>query len=259
MGMLPLVGSLSPLGQGRGVSVAAFDPSTISGMQLWLKADANVYKDAGSTLAVDGDLVQQWNDQSGNGNHASQATGANRPIFKTNIQNGKPSVRTDGIASYMSGAVVNATTTATVFVAAKRISSQGGASTCIFIRGSQANDYDNPASFIAAYESGSSTIQVYRQVALSVVTHPGNGVAYVFATVFDGANNTAYLNGAAQAAVGSTGSFITDTYYLGTRKVGSLTQFANYELLEILYYAAALNTANRQSVESYLKTRWGTP
>ncbi|HMW26649.1 MAG TPA: hypothetical protein PKC51_08420, partial [Ferruginibacter sp.] len=33
---------------------------------LWLKADAGAYSDAGITPAVNGQTVQQWNDQSGN-------------------------------------------------------------------------------------------------------------------------------------------------------------------------------------------------
>ena len=40
--------------------------------RLWLKADGPVYRDPGITPAADGDLVQQWNDFSGNNNHAIQ-------------------------------------------------------------------------------------------------------------------------------------------------------------------------------------------
>ncbi|MBL7892551.1 MAG: hypothetical protein JNL63_07970, partial [Bacteroidia bacterium] len=64
--------------------------------KLWLKADANVYSDAGTTLAVDGSLVQQWNDKSGNTNNASQATSGNRPTYKTSIINSKPVLRFSG-------------------------------------------------------------------------------------------------------------------------------------------------------------------
>jgi hypothetical protein len=64
--------------------------------KLWLKADANVYSNAGTILAVDGDLVQQWNDRSGNANNASQATSGNRPTYKTSIVNSKPVLRFSG-------------------------------------------------------------------------------------------------------------------------------------------------------------------
>lgn len=64
--------------------------------RLWLKADENVYNDAGTTLAADGDLVRQWNDRSGNGNNASQGTAGNRPTYKTNVINSKPALRFGG-------------------------------------------------------------------------------------------------------------------------------------------------------------------
>ncbi|HAO46726.1 MAG TPA: LamG domain-containing protein [Ferruginibacter sp.] len=64
-----------------------------SGNILWLKADAGVYNNAGTTLAANGQTVQQWNDQSGNNNHASQATAALKPTFVTNVLNGLPVVR----------------------------------------------------------------------------------------------------------------------------------------------------------------------
>jgi hypothetical protein len=60
--------------------------------RLWLRADATVFNNAGTVLAADGDLVQQWNDRSGNSNNASQATPANRPTYKVNIINGKPAL-----------------------------------------------------------------------------------------------------------------------------------------------------------------------
>lgn len=64
--------------------------------KMWLKADVNVYKDAGTSSAADGDLVQQWNDQSGNGINATQVTTDHQPTFKTNIINGKPALQFSG-------------------------------------------------------------------------------------------------------------------------------------------------------------------
>ena len=64
-----------------------------AGNVLWLKADAGVYTDAGTTTATNGQTVQQWNDQSSNNNHAAQATSNLRPVFVTNVLNGQPVVR----------------------------------------------------------------------------------------------------------------------------------------------------------------------
>lgn len=61
----------------------SFDPTSVTSatLKLWVKGDAGVYKDAGTTPCADGDKVQQWNDQSGNGNHLTQTATANQPTF----------------------------------------------------------------------------------------------------------------------------------------------------------------------------------
>ena len=76
-------------------------PLNISGLQGWYDfSDATtLYTDAGSTLvSSDGDLIYQANDKSGNGNNAVQATEANRPVYKVNIQNGLSIARLDAVA-----------------------------------------------------------------------------------------------------------------------------------------------------------------
>lgn len=62
-------------------TATTWTPALVSGLKLWLKADAGVYSDAGITLAADGGTIRQWNDQSGSGNHVSQATSGNRPTW----------------------------------------------------------------------------------------------------------------------------------------------------------------------------------
>lgn len=63
---------------------------------LWLKADAGVYSDAGVTPAANAGTVQQWNDQSGNGRHATQATSGSRPTYRTGQRNSLPALDFDG-------------------------------------------------------------------------------------------------------------------------------------------------------------------
>lgn len=67
------------------VTVSAL--SDLSGLQAWYKADA------GTSSVVDGAALSAWDDQSGNGRHLAQATGANQPLFQTNEQNGLPGVQ----------------------------------------------------------------------------------------------------------------------------------------------------------------------
>ena len=61
-------------------------------------------RDAGATFVLDsrfinqsdGSEISQWNDRSGQANHAAQAVSANRPTFKTAIQGGNGVARFDG-------------------------------------------------------------------------------------------------------------------------------------------------------------------
>ena len=71
-----------------------FSPRDVSNLILWLDASA-------ITGLNNNDPVATWSDRSGNGNDATQATATNRPLYKTNIVNGKPVVRFDGVDNYL--------------------------------------------------------------------------------------------------------------------------------------------------------------
>ena len=59
-------------------AAGGFDPRTISGLNLWLD-----FSDS-STLVLDANsLIQEIKDKSGNAQHATQSTGANRPSLGT--------------------------------------------------------------------------------------------------------------------------------------------------------------------------------
>lgn len=78
-------------------SFTQWTPALIS-TALWLDAadNATVFSDAGTTPAVGGSTVQQWNDKSGNGRHATQAAAGNRPTYTNAALNGKSVVSFDG-------------------------------------------------------------------------------------------------------------------------------------------------------------------
>lgn len=81
---------LGPTGASSG-----FDPNSISGLKLWLKADSGPVKNGGGSPS-DGDSVTTWTDKSAIGNSVSQGTVANMPLYKTGIQNGLPGILFDG-------------------------------------------------------------------------------------------------------------------------------------------------------------------
>ncbi len=85
--------SMNPLG--------GFMPTDIAGLQLWLDFSdiTTLFLDAAKTMPVtaDGDVIGAVEDKSGNGNDATQATTANKPLHKTAIQNSLSIGRFDGV------------------------------------------------------------------------------------------------------------------------------------------------------------------
>ncbi len=68
------------------------DPYQVD-LAMWLNAGAEVYSDAGTTLAQNGDLVQTWGDSSTNNR---DLTDARAPIYYTNVVDGQPALRFNG-------------------------------------------------------------------------------------------------------------------------------------------------------------------
>jgi hypothetical protein len=64
-------------------------PADVTGLRLWLKADA-------ITGLSDGATLTNWLDQSGLGNNAGMGTESFKPTYQTNEVNGLPCVRFDG-------------------------------------------------------------------------------------------------------------------------------------------------------------------
>ena len=79
-----------------GASAAVNSPEQISGMQLWLKADAGVIKDGA-------DKVSTWADQSGQTNHLTQTLSASQPTYEASGFNGLDSIYFDGSDDYLLG------------------------------------------------------------------------------------------------------------------------------------------------------------
>ncbi len=54
-----------------------------AGLAHWIKADSQVYNDAGNTPATAGQTVQQWNDQSGRELHVTPNSAGQTPVYLT--------------------------------------------------------------------------------------------------------------------------------------------------------------------------------
>lgn len=209
-----------------------FDPTTIAGLKLWLKADA---------LALsDGAAVATWNDSSVNGNNAT-APGGRQPTFKTNIVNGLPVARTasgnymdlttaiSGAAPWTAFAVMKAAASVDLYsvlsLSAVLIGPTQTASGLLKVR-----DRNNDSSVVNSWTGG---FHVFTGKSVSTVAAPAIWV--------DGVSQT-----------------------VSTSAVAGIDDFTNVcagtgDIAEILLYNVAISTTDRQNVEGYLKIKYATP
>jgi hypothetical protein len=224
---------------------SSFSPADIAGLSLWLKADAITGK-------ADGDALSQWDDSSGQANHVTQATGAARPTYRTNVLNGKPVVRFDGADDVLSKNPFNtASGLYSIFVVAKG-SGVGFQSPVDWDTGSPRIcqfRYNGAASFEAI---------VFSATGNSTDTEPVTATAFsVIALIRRAAEAQVYVNGASNGATARTGTpnaGLTSVLCIGARGTGL---FLNGDVAEVAIYEGALSDADRGRVRSYLGTKYG--
>ena len=226
-----------------------FQPTDIAGCELWLDAEQGVYKDAGTTLAANNETVQQWNDQSGNGNHVSQSTAVNRPTYKTSGINSKASIDFDGIGDFMDSTTPVVSAPNTVFAVFNQTTNtiNGGV-----VWDSDSGDrhnffWRNSSGF---YEAAAVNAEV---TTISTLT-----ADYIAAVVYNGASSSIHMNG---ADVGD-GSVDLGSNSLNGITVGALRSnitgwYMDGQIAELVVYNSVLSTADRQAVETYLADKWG--
>jgi hypothetical protein len=71
-----------------------------SDLLLWLDADDN------TTITHSSNAVSQWNDKSGNGNHATQSTASRQPTYNSSGTNGKSVIDFDGTSDFLTPLVL---------------------------------------------------------------------------------------------------------------------------------------------------------
>ena len=273
--LLPLIGSALNVATrsvfGKVVSFAQaqlipspyITPASIFGTNLvaWYKADTAVYNDAGTTLATNGQTVQQWNDQSGHGYNLSQATSANRPTLNTAGYNSKPAVVFSSSSATLlatgASAVSLGGTTAAGFAVGQQITGIGGNARLLdFIATGDSSDTGTAKSGIFIIRASTPSVYTYRGGVGF-----GSGVGVLVATnyrmggVFDGTNQVTYINnvaGTASAGAGTWGS--TGQIRVGNDPTGGAW---NGPCAEIVVVKVAPTVTQLAQLDAYFTTKWG--
>ena len=232
----------------QGGGAAAFSPTDIAGLQLWLDASQ-------ITGLNDGDAVAAMTDYSASSGDLAQGTASKRPTYKTAIKNGLPVVRFDGVDDTLgnsSWTALDGLTGATQFAVAKQFYNGGGD--------------------VFFYSNGRLTLQqfigeryYYQSAGNSGRVATASGQWIVDCVVFDGSQvgNAARLvafQNAVQQTLTFTGtigaSLSTSTGYQlsGVNTVPIAPQQADFA--ELLIYNRVLTSQERAKVLDYLNGKW---
>ena len=244
--------------------VPPFLPTDITGLGLWLDAS-----DAASIIATAG-AVSQWSDKSAQLNHVVQATAANQPKTGTATLAGKnvlvfdatdtlartPVLRPGQHDEPDPYAVTGLGDDVTVFAVFRKT---GAANTYeSFPLTLSASSFPRPLDrfnneLIGPGGSGNvaGATDLRTQTAWCQMTlQADSATPNVLSEWRDGA---LVVSGSVAGTLGSSGQAI----YVATR--GDAATHLTGEIAEIVAYGALLTATDRQRVETYLRTKWGTP
>jgi hypothetical protein len=203
--------------------------------------------------------VSGWNDQSGNGNNATQGTSANRPLFIASepLANNRPVLRFDGSDDWMQTGTHITDNVGTLMIVARKTAGFGGYRT-IFTSQDFLMLGRTPSQDVwGAYNDGGerlftpgTSIGVNSSAAFRILGYRQNG---------SGAGQLAlFLNGTISTTLHNGGGNSKGITTIGSNSSGSSAiQHFPGDIAEIIFYRAPINAAQRIIVENYLSAKYG--
>ncbi|MEX0867076.1 MAG: LamG-like jellyroll fold domain-containing protein [Pirellulales bacterium] len=246
------------IGTGRvghaGLIVSGIPDASHATLKLWMSADVGVFSDAGTTPAVDGGDVVQWNNRSTAAGAGSNATAVGTPTFHTTGGiGGKPVVRFNGTDEYFNE-TVSIGGPKTFFLVLDAAASGTCCSGGIGTRTSGSTNYNglevildgSDTKFFADFPTaglGGATV---------ITNTPTIGVL-----TYDTTGTTIYINGlnvdASNASDWTRGG---TTYQIATRN-NEFSRFLDGDIAELLVYDEVLSTDDINAVGFYLEDKYG--
>jgi hypothetical protein len=227
------------------VSIASSTPP-VSGYTAWYDAS-----DA-TSITLSAGAVSQWNDKSGNGYNLTQSTSARQPSTGTRTLNGRNVLAFNGTSDYL---VRNSTPVLTqpntVFVVAA--SDTVNAQQVVFDDGGSSGQSGG-----AVYISNDNKFHIYALGSVEVGNTNANTNPHCFSAVFNGTSSTLFVDGTQSGSSGDAGSQSMTGFSVGDFQDGFGWYWGGV-VAEVVVYHSLLSDAQRQSVESYLRAKWGTP
>lgn len=215
------------------------EPDTITNLAGWWKADR-------SPPVGDPDgPVGLWQDSSGNNRSLSQATSGKTPVFKSNVLNGKPVVRFDGVDDLLQTSAFTLNQTHEILVVG-RYRTAYGTGDGPFI--------DGLSGRCAMGRSSATHVDLYAGDGgnFNVTTTPESW--HVYDAKFAGASSQLRIDGGT-ATTASAGTSNPGGITLGNDPAEDAP--GAVDIAEVLVYSRALTTDERNSIGGYLEQKYG--
>lgn len=229
------------------LSSRGFNPTSVGGLVTWIDfSDAStLFTDTGRTTRVsaDADIIKGVTDKSGSGNHLSEAT--NGPTYKTAIQNSKSIARFDGTNDVLACVGLSVAQPTSILIVGK-VTTAGSDTNYFLIDGATARQ--------VVYRDSTTKWSMFAGALLTGAATADLNY-HTFTAIFNGASSSERVDLGAYSS-GAAGANALTSLLLGKGNTGS---FYGIDEGEVLIYSTALSTPNRDTLESYLKTKWGTP
>ena len=227
-------------------------------LKLWLDASDAL------SITASGGLVSQWNDKSGNNNHAA-ATGTNRPVTGVGTLNGLNVIRFDGVDDFLT--ILDAPSldfsTAFSYFGVNRVAVRSPIADGILSKRISSGSQEAYSIF---YFTG---FNLYTDIDSSNNRFGGNTVY----SLGQANQNSVFYNGSASAAnrvqiydrglfdIFGTESSASIPNYSSNLIIGMLgsntSTYLNGDISEILLYDTALSGNARNLIDQYQSAKWG--
>jgi len=227
-------------------------PGQVSGIQAWLKADALSLSNS--------DPVATWTSSDSNA-YAFTSSGALRPTYVTNVQNGLPVVRFSGanVVSRATTTLLNGATDFTVIAVIKPSASQ------LSLANLFNYDMSSASGRIAFEQNGASTNTSYFTYRDGSGSFQAVANTQTLSTSWQilvwkksGSVLYKYVNGA--AGTHSTGLSTTVAQAAGTFHLGATDTTQRYwsgDIGEFAFFNRSVTEAEQKGIEQQLGSKWG--
>ena len=218
-------------------------------LALWLDAEDT------STITLNGSNVSQWDDKSGNGRHASQATAVIQPAYLATGFNSNPSIDFDGSNDQLT------TSYALDFPFSISAAVQNDVASGS-VRGAVGSGLRRPALGILSAAPAQNSFALWnpdrdRGAYINNTQTTVPVILYSDAASDDRLGWNIYVDGSNAGQVNENISTLNPANIVRIGYTGNGSEYWNGRISEVVITSQLLSTDDRQKLEGYLAWKWG--